>query len=358
MRMALSLFSIILLLSFSGPAYSGLSEVSFDKLATYSSSRVILQRMLLKRHFLQAITIANKNHTSLDSYPIDPSDESWLVYTPENDSNEKPGLLVWIPESSSGVDIDKKWKQTLDNHNLVLISALDSGLDEDLYSRIAPLALNAVNGAISRYDINPKRIFIGATGKAGESALAISLAFPEIFSTTMLLNSDSTIGTTVTPTPNPQLLEINRKNRFFISTDITNLARSLSPFEKLCFNYFTVTKQTQSLASALDFVTSVQPASDAGEDCLNRLNSNIQSTFSDINDLIDAGKLEDAITKWKTAYQDYGGLAENQIDRTAERLLIKIRELDPARSEILMEKFAGFGQRNIIMRERIGKHAQ
>ena len=51
---------------------------------------------------------------------------SWRVYVPKNDSNELPGVLVYVSPTRSG-KIHPQWREVMDAQNLIYISADHSG---------------------------------------------------------------------------------------------------------------------------------------------------------------------------------------------------------------------------------------
>lgn len=327
------LFCTTLLIPSAGSAET--QTVSFDQVAKYSSTNVILNRMLSARSYLNALTLANRNHRSLDTYPISPNEEKWLVYLPENSRDENPGLLVWL-SNEPAPNLSASEKKELDAANMIYVSPYDSGTGTNLYSRRAPMVLNAINGMISNHQINPRKIYIGARGRSTEDALAISLAFPDIFQTTILSGTTVAIAKGNINPPSSNLLNIAQKNTYILTGSIT--AEQTESFSRYCLlNTRTSNNTSLSLRELIEHPKTQETAGLA--DCNKKLQENIAASTENIDNAIDEENLEEAISLWVSGYQKYGRLDEANYDKLAETLKSSIEKLDPKLSMTLKERF-------------------
>jgi acetyl esterase/lipase len=104
---------------------------------------------------------------------------SWQVYLPENDSNETPGVLVYVSPMDTG-RIDSRWREVMDRQNLIYIAANDSGNKIPTIRRMV-LATLAVKALARQYSFDPGRINIAGFSGGGRVASRIASQYPEVF---------------------------------------------------------------------------------------------------------------------------------------------------------------------------------
>lgn len=304
-------------------------EVSFESVAAYSSYKFILGRMLPNRDLLHIIAEANKAHRSLDSYPIDPSDEEWKIYVPDATSDVKYGVLVWVASDNDVDKIPDEWFQELNSKNIILVAAENAGENSEFYSRIVPLALNGLNGVVQNYPVDSNRIWIGGDGKAANSALAMALAFPDIFKGFIGLDSTPRIGENNLYVPDEASVKVARNNRYVFSVSQDKKEQIKENFLYLCMpNISILNGEEFSFPNAIIKLDApgVRPAIQCGED----LQIRIKNDLAKIKSYIDKKDVESALNAWSNTYVRYGGLVEEEIENLANTMLTTFGESELA----------------------------
>ena len=112
---------------------------------------------------------------------IIPGDEqiSWEVYVPDNNSTEKPGVLVYVSPRKTG-QIDSRWRTVMDQQNLIYISANDSG-NRVLVNRRMILATTAIKALAQQHSFTLDRIYVTGFSGGGRVASFIASQYPAVF---------------------------------------------------------------------------------------------------------------------------------------------------------------------------------
>jgi len=111
---------------------------------------------------------------------VKPDEEiSWEVYIPNNDSSEVPGVFVYVSPMSTG-RIDSRWREVMDQQNLIYIAANRSG-NRILVNRRMVLAILAVQALGQRFEFDTTRIIVSGFSGGGRVASRISTQYPEVF---------------------------------------------------------------------------------------------------------------------------------------------------------------------------------
>ena len=104
---------------------------------------------------------------------------SWEVYVPNNDATEPPGVFVYVSPMNTG-RIDSRWREVMDQQNLIYIAANNSG-NRVLTSRRMVLALFAVRALDKQYAFDINRINISGFSGGGRVASRIATQYPDVF---------------------------------------------------------------------------------------------------------------------------------------------------------------------------------
>jgi predicted esterase len=104
---------------------------------------------------------------------------SWQVYLPANDQAEIPGVLVYVSPMDTG-DIDPRWREVLDQQNLIYISANDVGNEIPTIRRMV-MANLAVKALAQRYVFDPGRVYVSGFSGGGKVASLLATQYPEVF---------------------------------------------------------------------------------------------------------------------------------------------------------------------------------
>jgi len=112
---------------------------------------------------------------------LDPGEPlSWEVYLPVNDSEDTPGVLVYVSPRAEG-KIDPRWKSVMDSHNLIYIAANDSGNKISTIKRML-IATMAIHALAQNHAFNIERIYVSGFSGGGRVASRLASHYPEIFS--------------------------------------------------------------------------------------------------------------------------------------------------------------------------------
>ena len=104
---------------------------------------------------------------------------SYEVYLPDNDSTEKPGVFVYVSPMKTG-RIDSRWREVMDQQNLIYIAANKSGNKIPTIRRMvmATLALKALG---QDHEFDTDHISISGFSGGGRVASRLATQYPEVF---------------------------------------------------------------------------------------------------------------------------------------------------------------------------------
>ena len=112
---------------------------------------------------------------------LDPSASiKWQVYRPAHDGDKPPGVLVYVSPTRTG-NMDGRWTEVLDKHNLAYVAANRSGNKIPVTRRMV-LATSAIMAVKQQFEIDEERIFISGFSGGGRVASFISNQYPTVFS--------------------------------------------------------------------------------------------------------------------------------------------------------------------------------
>jgi len=112
---------------------------------------------------------------------VDLGRETFETYVPTSYERGKPhGLLVWIDSGSSGEITSPDWFDVLESVQVIWIGPNGAGNGRPADARVT-LALDAVQGAFDRFDIDRRRVYVGGFSGGAKSALRALLGYPDVF---------------------------------------------------------------------------------------------------------------------------------------------------------------------------------
>jgi hypothetical protein len=190
----LSLFGAALAGCASGPHGTMHEDVALDTYSPLSRNVEILRRILTPlgfRHGQQAL--ARKGGAVVEQ-AIDLPKERLAVYVPAGPQPpDGYGLLVFVSPVDRPIE-PRRWRQTLDAHGVILVSAARSGNQSKVYERRVPLALLAYENVRARYAVDPRRVYVGGLSGGARVAEALALAYPDVFRGVLLNAGSQPIG--------------------------------------------------------------------------------------------------------------------------------------------------------------------
>lgn len=151
---------------------------------------------------------------------IIPSDEliSWQVYLPNNDSQELPGVMVYVSPHKSG-KIDHRWLSVMDEYNLIYIAANDAGNKVPAKRRML-LAIMAVQALAQRHAFAEDKLIISGFSGGGRVASLLSTQYPDAFTGALYI-----CGVDFWEKKQPPDIERLAQNRFVFLTGFRDFNR-------------------------------------------------------------------------------------------------------------------------------------
>jgi hypothetical protein len=114
-------------------------------------------------------------------YNLDPAKERYFVHIPESYTGTTPyGLIVFIDAGDQVGGLPDGWASVLDGRKFLFVEAESSGNDQYRSRRLGLAVLGALE-MMSRYRIDPRRVYV--SGYSGGARMAGFLGFfqPDIF---------------------------------------------------------------------------------------------------------------------------------------------------------------------------------
>jgi len=104
---------------------------------------------------------------------------SWQVYLPNNDSTDQPGVFVYVSPMKTG-RIDSRWREVMDQQNLIYIAADKSGNKVPTIRRMV-MATLAVRALAQNYSFDVGRVIVSGYSGGGRVASRLATQYPEVF---------------------------------------------------------------------------------------------------------------------------------------------------------------------------------
>ncbi|MGH8221107.1 MAG: hypothetical protein ACREUT_21445 [Steroidobacteraceae bacterium] len=154
----------------------------------------LARRMLTPLSYRRLLHAAAAPGRALREQPVDLAKERFMIYVPRGPSRAAGyGVLVFVPPWSQPA-LPAGWSVPLDRHQLIFVSAANSGNDASVYDRRVPLAVLAYENIRRLYRIDPQRVFVGGMSGGSRAALIAALAYPDIFQGALLDAGSDVIG--------------------------------------------------------------------------------------------------------------------------------------------------------------------
>ena len=161
---------------------------------------------------------------TLPEQPVAVADERYDVTMPRI---EPPGgrysLLVWISPHGRN-PAPHAWRDALDRHGMILVSARRGGNNQGTLERRLPLALHAAHNLVRLHDVDPSRVYAGGFSGGARAALRLAVGFPDVFRGAMLgAGSDPLGGAAMSPPPADLLALLQERGRLVWVTGARDL---------------------------------------------------------------------------------------------------------------------------------------
>jgi hypothetical protein len=176
------------------------SNVVFTRYSSLSSAAEIVRRMLSPLEARRVMQAASRSGKSLQGQPLDLAKERFSLYVPRKAPLQGYALLVFVsPYEDARIPSD--WTSVLDRLAMIFVTAARSGNSANVFDRREPLALLGAVNVLSRYVIDPQRIYVAGFSGGSRVAERLAIGYPELFRGGLLLAGSDPAGDARVPLP-------------------------------------------------------------------------------------------------------------------------------------------------------------
>jgi pimeloyl-ACP methyl ester carboxylesterase len=176
------------------------SNVVFSQYSSLSSVAEIVRRMLSPLEARRVSRAASRSGKNLQGQPLDLAKERFSLYVPQETPPQGYFLLVFVsPYDDARIPLD--WISALDRHGMIFVTAARSGNSAAVFDRREPLALLGAVNVMSRYAIDPRRIYIAGFSGGSRVAERLAIGYPDLFRGGLLFAGSDPPGGARLPLP-------------------------------------------------------------------------------------------------------------------------------------------------------------
>jgi predicted esterase len=300
-------------------------NVEFTEYSPLSSNSELMRRMLSPFARAEAQRILARSGKGLSEQSINLADEKFVIYVPSPAPLHGYALLVFVPPWQDA-KLPQGWASVMDQYGLIYVSAANSGNDENVLARRAPLALIAAQNIIRRYAVDPERVYIAGFSGGSRVAMHLALAYPDVFRGALLIAGSDPIGNARIALPSKELfLQFQNSTRLIYVTgeeDLGHLgmaAVSIRSMQEWCVSNVDteVTPRagheladSAALSRALNpLLNPVKRDPDKLAACKSAIEAEMTAKLRQVQSLIAGGKPDDAHKLLMEIDRHFGGLA-------------------------------------------------
>jgi dienelactone hydrolase len=324
----------------------GTSSVAvFEHLSPLASSHEVARRTQTPTTFDRMSRYLHASGKTLEEQAIDIGSEEFDLYVPARKPVQGYGLLVWIPPNEEGQPVPRSWRRELDRRGLIYAAPKRAGNAQNLVERRIPLALHAAHNVMLKYPVDPERVYVGGFSGGGRAALRTAVAYPDLFRGGLLnAGSDELDGAQMT-LPAGELMELlQARSRLVYVTGAQDLPnrrmdeRSGASAERLCIsNLHSIPMgraghappDARRFAKAMEAMESTPAGVSSAAACRERLQQQVMAGLSDVESLVEVGRLQEAGARLHELDQRWGGLAAPRSVSLARRIAAAVAVGEP-----------------------------
>lgn len=199
------------LLILCGPALAGpagwLGDQRFSTYSEWAAKQVFVTRVLLPTEADRFLRAEQRSVRPVAEHSVDLAAERFDVYLPRQRPEAGYGLLVFVPPADD-FPLSREWLGELDRRGIIYVAARRSGNQHNVLDRRMPLALHAHAEILSRYEVDPERVYVGGFSGGSRVAQRLALAFPDLFRGALLVASSDPLGVLRSAPPSVELMAL------------------------------------------------------------------------------------------------------------------------------------------------------
>jgi len=302
-------------------------DVVFTDYSPYSRPAELLRRAGSPLLNHRAAQVARTSGMALREQDIDLSQERFALYVPPEAPPDGYALLVFVPPWQEAA-VPRKWKPVLDRHGMIFVTAANSGNGTSTIERREPLALLAAWNVMKRYRVDPSRVYIGGFSGGSRVAQRTAVGYPDIFRGVLMEAGADTLGDLITLPPADLFRRFQEATRVVFltgdhdeSNQLTDIASRKSLHDWCVFDLDTERIEgtwhsladSGSVSQALDALDKHKEIDrDDLQACRAKVEEEMNAQLRQVEDLIRAGRAEEAKAALAKVDQRYGGLAADR----------------------------------------------
>jgi pimeloyl-ACP methyl ester carboxylesterase len=312
-----------------------LTDVTFTDYSPYSRPAELLSRSgspLLNR---QARQMVGRTGVTLREQDIDLAHEKFALYVPPEAPPAGYALLVFVPPWQQA-SVPRRWQPILNRHGMIFVSAANSGNDLSTIERREPLALLAAYNVMKRYKVDPQKVYIGGFSGGARVAQRTAVGYPDIFHGVLLEAGADTLGDVITLPSTALFHRFQEFTRIVYLTgdhdesNLTTDGASQHSFRDWCvFDIDTETipgtwhtlADPSSVNQALEALGKHREVDQEQlRACRAKVDAEMNAQLQQVDDLIEAGRAQEARSSLRKIDLRYGGLSGDRAVKLADRL--------------------------------------
>ncbi len=247
-------------------------------------------------------------------------------------------LLVWISPHERD-PAPRAWRDALDRHGMILVSARRGGNDQGTLERRLPLALHAAHNLVRLHGIDPSRVYAGGFSGGARAALRLAIGYPDVFRGALLgAGSDPLGGEAMSPPPADLLALLQERGRLVWVTGARDLPnRRMEGISRTSMAAHCIQglhsvpmggaehapPDRRSFAKALDALDPPAAPAASAESlaaCRATLSTQVDAALAEVDALVAAGDIDGAGERLAALDLRWGGLAAPRSVELARRL--------------------------------------
>ena len=348
MRQSLPWVACLLMASGSVAGADG-EGTTFTGLSSYAAATELARRTQTPITFDRLQRFRAAGRAAVDEHPVDLADERFDVTLPRiAPPDGRYALLVWIsPHARMPAPV--AWRDALDRHGMILVSARDSGNDQGTLERRMPLALHAAHNLMQSQAIDPSRVYAGGFSGGARAALRLVVGFPEVFRGALLAaGSDPLGGEAMSPPPLELLARLQERGRLVWVTGARDLpnrrmeAVSRASMAAHCIGDLHGVPMSRaehappdrrSFSRAIDLLDAQDApvaSTERTDDCRARLAAQVDTALAEVEALVAGGNIDAAGDRLAALDLRWGGLAAPRSVELARRLAARRTATQPS----------------------------